>query len=48
MKESVLKLTGEGLRMPLPDVLTTYRDICFQTIINQRAGYVCTIATQQQ
>ena len=48
MKESVLKLTGEGLRMPLPNVLTTYRDICFQTIINQPAGYVCTIATQQQ
>ena len=42
-KESLLKLTGEGLRNDLKDILVEAR--ChFQTIIAPDSGYVCTTA----
>lgn len=42
MKESLLKLSGEGIRGPLADVLS--RNAHFHTVINSRAGYICTLA----
>lgn len=39
LKESYLKLTGEGLRNNMKDVLTETEDIHFDTVVNRPAGY---------
>ena len=44
MKESLLKLTGEGLTRNLKDVLNQC-DASFQTTVNLEKGYVCTEAS---
>ena len=43
-KESFLKLTGEGLRDNMKDVLYDAREVAFTTVINRHAGYVYSIA----
>ena len=43
-KESFLKLTGEGLRNDMKDVLSSANEVAFTTEINQSAGYVYSIA----
>ena len=43
-KESFLKLTGEGLRDNMKDVLSGAEDVNFTTGINRRAGYVYSTA----
>ncbi len=44
-KESYLKLTGEGLRDNMKNVLTGTDDVDFTTGINRPAGYVYSTAT---
>lgn len=44
LKESLLKLTGEGLRDNLKDVLSGTDEVAFTTEINQSAGYVYSTA----
>ena len=46
-KESFLKLTGEGLRDNMKDVLSCVNDVTVTTVIDQSAGYVysCSIAS---
>jgi len=44
-KESMLKLTGEGLCDHLPQVLARAEGICFDTTIAPNARYVYTLAT---
>lgn len=43
-KESFLKLTGEGLRDNMKDVLSSADEVIFNTGINQHAGYVYSTA----
>lgn len=43
-KESFLKLTGEGLRDDMKDVLSCANEVSFTTEINQSAGYVYSTA----
>ena len=43
-KESLLKLTGEGLRNDLKDVLSGADEVSFTTGINRPAGYVYSTA----
>ncbi len=43
-KESLLKLSGEGLRDDIKDVLSVADDVSFTTGINLSAGYVYSIA----
>lgn len=43
-KESFLKLTGEGLRNDMKDVLSSANEVAFTTEINQSARYVYSIA----
>ena len=44
-KESFLKLTGEGLRDNLKDVLSDANEVAFTTEINQSTGYIYSTAT---
>lgn len=46
MKESLLKLTGEGIRHALTDVLS--RPTHFHTVVNSQAGYIYTLAEDEQ
>lgn len=43
-KESCLKLTGEGIRDDMKNILSDTTGICLKTEINRSAGYVCTVA----
>ncbi len=43
-KESFLKLTGDGLRDNMKDVLAGAHEVSFTTAINQSAAYVCSTA----
>ncbi len=43
-KESYVKLSGDGLIVPLKDILAAAEKVMFDTKINRQAGYVCTLA----
>lgn len=46
MKESLLKLTGEGIRKDMKEVLTDYGSkVTFTTAVNLQKGYVYTLCT---
>ena len=45
MKESLLKLTGEGLREDLDTLLDGREDVCWQTVCDPSGRYVYTTAT---
>lgn len=44
MKESYLKLTGQGISMDLKNVIADAHDVHFETVINSKAGYVYTVS----
>lgn len=46
-KESFLKLTGEGLRDNMKDVLSGTNEVSLATEINRPAGYVYSIAYEK-
>lgn len=46
-KESLLKLTGEGIRRELNSVLLNDSGYAFHTHVNREKGYVCTICTMK-
>lgn len=46
-KESFLKLTGEGVRDNLKDVLKEAENVCFRTETNLPAGYVLTVSRRR-
>lgn len=48
LKESFLKLNGEGLRDNMKDILSGTEGICFKTGSNSAAGYVCSTAVCRQ
>ncbi len=48
LKESYLKLTGEGIRNKMKDVLTEADAIAFTTVVNRSAGYVYSTALFKQ
>ena len=48
LKESLLKLTGEGLTDDLPTLLSRAGDVRFSTMVDPRRRYVCTVATLQE
>ena len=47
-KESFLKLTGEGLRNDMKDVLSGTDEVSFTSGINRPAGYVCSTAIRYE
>lgn len=47
-KESFLKLTGEGLKDNLKDVLSNANDVTFTTGINRSAGYIYSVALWEE
>ena len=42
MKESYLKLTGQGISMDLKNVIADAHDVHFETVVNSKAGYIYT------
>lgn len=46
LKESFLKLTGEGLRDDMRDILSGTSGISFTTEVRRDSGYVCSTASQ--
>ena len=47
MKESLLKLTGEGLHNNLKPLLTEAHDVRFSTMVDTSQRYVCTVAVRR-
>lgn len=46
MKEALLKMTGEGIRNDLKNLLAEHTDVCFHTIVSPDNRYVYTVASR--
>ena len=46
MKESLLKLTGEGMKEDMTTVLDDVTGVRFETFVNMARGYVCTVCRE--